>query len=354
MEIQSEKSLSLPPKERVLYLDVLRILACFAVVVIHSAGMIYEPGAIGANVWLVGVILNSLSRWCVPIFFMISGLNLLSYRERYSTKTFLSKRFFRVVVPFIFWAIFYFIWAWSIGDLKISNFVDGVNNLIGGPPVYHLWFFYAYIGVCLVTPFLTPLTKKENRSYLVWLIAICIFANQIVPLFSKFLGISFGFEIPLASAYLDYYLLGWWLKDKEFPPKIKWLIFSGGILGILVTIFGSYWLCIQKGTTDFYFMDYEALTTLAAALMVFTGIKQLNWEKIINNQGVRSVVRNLADCSFGIYLVHILIQHYVIQIFSFTWASMLFMLVSPFIVFPLSWAVVAGLKKIPIMRMALP
>jgi len=354
MEIQNTKTLPLPQKERVLYLDVLRILACFAVVVIHSAGMINEASLIGTQVWWVAVILNSLSRWCVPIFFMISGLNLLSYRDRYSTKTFLSKRFFRVVVPFIFWAIFYFIWAWAVGDLKISNVVEAVNNLIGGPPIYHLWFFYAYIGVCLVTPFLTALSKKENRSYLLWLILMCIFANQVIPLFSKFWGINFGFEIPLASAYLDYYLLGWWLKDKEFSPKIHWLILFGGISGILVTIFGSYWLCIQKKTADFYFMDYETLTTLASALMVFIGIKQLDWERIINSHRIQSVMRNLANCTFGIYLVHILIQHYVIQVFSFSWTSMLFVVVSPFIVFPLSWAMVYGLKKIPIVKMALP
>ena len=42
--------------------------------------------------------------WAVPIFLMLSGATLMNYREKYSTKTFFSKRLSRVVFPWIFWS----------------------------------------------------------------------------------------------------------------------------------------------------------------------------------------------------------------------------------------------------------
>ena len=39
--------------------------------------------------WLIDVVYQSLCIFAVPVFFMISGANLLGYRKKYDTKTFL-------------------------------------------------------------------------------------------------------------------------------------------------------------------------------------------------------------------------------------------------------------------------
>ena len=57
-----------PVPKRLAYIDVLRLVAIFAVVVLHVAARAiakappYSPG------WMTGLVLDSLSRWSVPVF----------------------------------------------------------------------------------------------------------------------------------------------------------------------------------------------------------------------------------------------------------------------------------------------
>lgn len=52
-------------------------------------------------IMLVNVI-ESVMYFAVPCFFMISGANLMDYRKRYGTKTFLIKRTKKTIIPYIF------------------------------------------------------------------------------------------------------------------------------------------------------------------------------------------------------------------------------------------------------------
>ena len=64
-------------------LDILRILACIAVITIHTAGSIdyhglAEPGSFD---WIFGETLDALSRWSVPIFAMLTGVFFLNPKK---------------------------------------------------------------------------------------------------------------------------------------------------------------------------------------------------------------------------------------------------------------------------------
>lgn len=75
--------------ERVVYFDLLNIVACLAVVFLHCNNMVftYAPG----KNWAFGLGIEVVFYWAVPIFIMISGANLMKYRDRYDTKTFFQK-----------------------------------------------------------------------------------------------------------------------------------------------------------------------------------------------------------------------------------------------------------------------
>lgn len=51
--------------------------------------------------------------------FMMSGATLMNYRDRYNTKTYLTKRFTRVGIPFIAWSLINFIWKTYAGRIDI-------------------------------------------------------------------------------------------------------------------------------------------------------------------------------------------------------------------------------------------
>lgn len=73
------------------YLDILNIVATFAVIWLHTSEYAFHFMPNDPN-WYLGVFIQVIFIWAVPIFFMISGANLLNYRERYDTNTFLKKR----------------------------------------------------------------------------------------------------------------------------------------------------------------------------------------------------------------------------------------------------------------------
>ena len=77
------------------WIDLLNVIACFAVVVLHCSTSIFMNT--GDAEWLIDVVYQSLCIFAVPVFFMISGANLLGYRKKYDTKTFFVKRFKKVV-----------------------------------------------------------------------------------------------------------------------------------------------------------------------------------------------------------------------------------------------------------------
>ena len=62
-------------------------------------------GRIPAQLWWIGHIYDTLGRFCVPVFVMLSGA-LLLHRES-SLAQFFSRRFLRIILPFLFWSVVY-------------------------------------------------------------------------------------------------------------------------------------------------------------------------------------------------------------------------------------------------------
>lgn len=65
--------------DKIGWIDNLRAVACMMVVLIHSTTYYITAGGAPGDVhWDVANILNSASRVCVPLFFMISGYLFLA------------------------------------------------------------------------------------------------------------------------------------------------------------------------------------------------------------------------------------------------------------------------------------
>ena len=87
-------------QQRIIYLDVCRILACCMIVLMHS------PHPDAGNSGLLLAPLSFLTSVGVGLFFMVSGSLLLPVKT--STKYFLKKRLGKIVYPLLFWTFFYF------------------------------------------------------------------------------------------------------------------------------------------------------------------------------------------------------------------------------------------------------
>ena len=69
-------------KETILWIDLIRVVAIYLVVVVHVSGQLTNVwGEIPTDQWILADIYGGIARMCVPLFFMISGYLLSSLRE---------------------------------------------------------------------------------------------------------------------------------------------------------------------------------------------------------------------------------------------------------------------------------
>src|SRR5574344_966994 len=95
--------------KRKIYIDMLRILACVAVIFNHFDPGFYNSSYIGFGrpSYFFMLFLSILCKFAVPLFFMISGALLLGKKE--STKDIIKKRLSRIILSLLFASIlFYF------------------------------------------------------------------------------------------------------------------------------------------------------------------------------------------------------------------------------------------------------
>lgn len=84
--------------KRKIYIQILGVLSCLAVVVLHTNGCFWDFSY--ERYWLTANLIENLCYFAVPIFFMISGATLMDYRKRILQKNFSKKDFGRQLFHF--------------------------------------------------------------------------------------------------------------------------------------------------------------------------------------------------------------------------------------------------------------
>lgn len=95
-------------RERIPYLDALRCLAIFLVVLLHNdAPVVVNTACYGRPSWYLCMFLDGAVRLGVPLFFMISGSLLLGGPEAAEPAAFYRKKLPRLLVPLAVWNVIY-------------------------------------------------------------------------------------------------------------------------------------------------------------------------------------------------------------------------------------------------------
>ena len=144
----------------VVWLDNSRIVAVFAVILLHTAGIVVNESDLGSEYWWIGNLYDSLVRWCVPVFLMVSGALLLDPNKDEDLGTFYIKRASRILVPVLFWSAFFLLWAIVKGNL--ASLADLSARLLSGKPHYHMWFLYMIVPLYLFAPFFRKIVANSN------------------------------------------------------------------------------------------------------------------------------------------------------------------------------------------------
>lgn len=280
----------------IFYLDFLRCTASFAVVAIHVLGPFrYLYGEIPDSDWLAAMGINSVTRWAVPVFIMISGALLLSSDRDFNCEHYLRKRLSKVALPFIGWSLIYaFVGGFVEGSWSSAETIKIIGNSPNEPVWYHLWFFYDFIPLYFVIPFLILLLKKISPE----LIKLAV-VTWLLLFLMNWLKVE-SFLRQNLILYTGYLILGWYLVNRDNSKELKyWLI--AGVSMLLLNFFGSWQLAIDSGQYRSFYMGYKTLNTVLIAVMLFV-LAQTYADKI---QGkLRILISIIAKYSLGIYLLH--------------------------------------------------
>lgn len=278
-------------------LSMLRILATLSVIVIHVSGpIVVKFGKISIADWNVANFYDSISRYAVPVFFMISG-SLLLGRE-FETSDFLKNRLGKILPPFLFWSLFYSVFNRYILQTEAFDISKIIRDIFYGSE-YHLWFVYALIGVYLITPIFQKWINFSEKSDIRYFLTI-----WGITLFLTIPGVAIYFPkvyLSYFAGFLGYFVLGYYLKKHDKSPKwVSWVLI---LLGVLITILGTYYFSVKNGKFYEYFYEYLCLNTLMVSIGVFQLFNRM--ENI--NDKFKPIVSKLNECSFGIYLIHPLV-----------------------------------------------
>ena len=137
--------------KRVTYFDILNVISCFSVVCLHSNSYIHVFDK--DEWWWLRVLVEVLFYFAVPVFFMLSGANLIPYRNRYSTTQFIRKRAVKVVFPYVFWGCFFVCVHILISGFSNVNINEIILGFINGKIRYtNYWFFIPLFLVYIYIP----------------------------------------------------------------------------------------------------------------------------------------------------------------------------------------------------------
>ena len=343
-------------KERILYFDILNILACFCVIWMHCNGCVHVFTR-GGNAWATSLVVETIAYWAVPVFMMISGATLMNYRKKYDTKTFFKKRFLKTVVPFVFWSIAILIWKYTTNKIQIDEISIRkiINILITDKEESTYWFFWALFSVYISMPILSLLTEEKHRKTL-WYIVVMAGVLCSIPKLLKFVGIEWNenLNFPVATGYVIYIVLGYLLSTQDIKKKYRILVYLLGIFALFVRYFGTYYLSYKDGVLNRSLWGYTFFTGLFLSVAVFVFFKNIDYSRYIKKEKIATIIGKISSCSFGIYLIHKVVMYYEVRLSGVNTLSWKWRTIGAILTYFVCLCIIYVLKKIPLIRKVVP
>jgi surface polysaccharide O-acyltransferase-like enzyme len=280
----------------------LRVLACFMVVLLHVSAETFVKAGPG---WWAGNVFDSLARSCVPLFFMIAGATMLRRDEEIGP--FFRKRVLRILPPLVFWSLFYLWWLWFNG----GGPANWALAMVQGPTMYHLWYFYALVGIYAAMPILRKFYLHSSRRDRLLMLGGWFFVASLIPtahelLFNRhcegsirFDRLNDVFHLTWFGGYIGFVLMGALIADKPAPARYGWAAFLGGSLA---TMAGNWWLATAFGQPCEFFMVYFSPFVVAAGWGIFTIVMSS-----MREGAAPRWLAILSNCTLGIYGIHVIV-----------------------------------------------
>lgn len=324
-------------KKRIDWLDLIKIIACIMVVLLHSINI-----GLKENIYTSGLWIYYIGTFAIPLFFMVNGFLMIG-KEKSNYKGYLVNKIQKVLIVVS-------AWNFPILCLKIIIHKDMKNiitELFGcffqKGTFSHFWYLGALILLYIFLPML-------NRIYLTPLYERCtvlfILLNIFLDIFFVFLYLKYDFifknhiiQTFRIWTWLLYYLLGGLIKKKN--AKLKNISFEKLFMIVIILIGIVIKFEIQFGYKlygNLYAESfYSNFLVIITSILIFILISKLNIKK--------PIISNMSKLIMGIYIVHMPILRIVVKITKFN--NNYYCLINFVFVFVMSIIVSYIISKIP-------
>lgn len=278
---------------RIRYLDSLRALATVAVVAIHVASNNWY-GFIGTVDWITFTVYAGICKFCVPVFFMISGVLFLNPARHYTIKRLYAHNIARLVLFLLVWSLIYLVFHLLENGESITgaSLLDCVKSILKGDTQTHFWFVYALIGIYIVAPIIKVFTDNANKKMVeyflvLWLIIQSFFtAISQVPLIAPVFNNIDKMMIQVTVSYLGFFVLGHYLNTYKLDRRMRRLSYVLGILGMMLSVALTMFLSMHTGIPDESCFGYFFPGIVFYSVAVFVFFKQ-------RGEGIRPLRKQL-------------------------------------------------------------
>ena len=295
---------------RLAYADLLRVLSIAAVAVIHVVSLWIYNVPVGSGAWDIYNVYDSLVRWCVPVFVMLSGMFLLDPKRSLTLPKLFFHHILRIFVALVVWGAVYAIVDFGRvdGAFTWAGIRSALYTALLGNTHYHLWFLYVILGLYLVTPILRAFVQGASRRDFHYFFLLCFVAAYLLPLLlqlrpsqtvSTYLS---RLNLHMVMGYVGYYVAGYYLKTFTLGRVAEIILYLLGIGGAAATIWGTRVLSFQSGSLSGVLYEYMTPNVAAMAVAVFVLFRYLLG--VSDERSRRQSLSGLAKITFGIYLIH--------------------------------------------------
>jgi len=365
-------------RERLYWVDCLRIFACYLVIFIHCSDMDHRKKMeLFSGEWNVFYFFYSILKPCVPLYQMISGLLFLDPSKNVSLKTLYKKSIPRILKGYIFWTAYY-----SIVDklfINVHNIDTTLNwkligNIVRGMILAkdgsHLWYIHFCLGLYMFTPIYRELIPNKTLAW--YTAAVSCICYHIIPtvceVIIRFTPIAVVGEVIRSflnalrlypfTGCITYFMFGYLLNVTTLTKK--WHIYAFyvmGIAGFILTPILVISACHLENKKVRTFGDYMNFNVTMETFGIFIFFKytfnQYLTQLIKKKPIVKRIITIISDCSFGIYLIHYHIYHVLMKLnfhphsFGF---PILFVPFYSLIIFIISFIIIYLLRRIRIFK----
>lgn len=291
------------------YMDVARVLSMTAVIVIHFGAISWYDAPFSLYPWGVINALDIISRFCVPVFLMISGYLFLNPENPISVKKIYTRYLPRLLCAFFFWS---FLYALITSGFMTSRTLSGgigfkiIQDTFWGH--YHMWYMYIIVGLYVITPALRPIVR--DKKAVIYFLAVSYIAKYLIPMIQMIPFIyehtakyTHRLELQFITGYVFYYVAGYYFGSEDFSLKARKIIYAVGLAALIfsITVVSVYVIVMQYPDSTLHEYYTAGIPVYSIACFVFF---RYRFKDVSPDTKIMKIVIWLSKLSFGVYMAH--------------------------------------------------